>query len=1303
MLDQTIDPAEAQTLFEQAFAAHGRGEPEEAEAAYQGALEADPNHAEALHFYGILNYQQGENWRAEEFIRQSLREQPNRPQFHYHLGLVLEALGRIPEALEAFNVAVALQPEFAEARNNRCGLLRAQGRLAEAEADARAAIELRPDLGVAHTHLAWIHHAQGDSVEALVVLDLALAADEANPEIWGSKVAILLAMDRLEEVEATARQALARHPGSAPIWDQLGQALRILGRPEEAIACHQEAIRLDPENPSAYYNLANFMAHYDVGLDATELEARYLSPGLAEEERVPLAFGLGDFYAARQEPERAFQFWLEGNQIVRRRRPIMPQKVNERVASWCQAFPEETLERVRGWGHGSDVPIFVVGMPRSGTTLIEQILSAHPLVAGAGEAGSVLGLIQREIRNQEGELDPERWDHLLDPDKAERLGAYYVAQMQRLAGEGLHIVNKSPGNYPYIGLIQAILPNARVICCRRDPLDSGLSIFSKNFQSVEFSYALEDIGVVYRGFQEAMDHWRAVADPALLTEIQYEDLVADPEANVAALLVHCNLPWDDACLRFFENPRPVRTASSVQVRQPLYRGAVERWRRFGNRLLPLARTIGQEGRVEAGESFDAYSRLGKAQLQAGRYRDAVDSLRLAMMQESAPAQLHEPLGRALEGVGRMAEAKSCYRQAWEHHGGDPKLALALARVCLRSADLEEAASWLENADTGGGDTASLLERATLHLARWEWAEAEAVYETILTVAPENEEALLGLAHSSLLREAWAELAAFRSCLGRLHPDSPRRRRLEIRTLLAMDEAQAAEIEAGQLLAEEPTDGQAYLLLARSFGGQERFGEAEAACREARAMDPELIEAESLRAFFLERLGHGENARQCARHAVFGGRESVDVWYEYARVLNDQGAFDEALVAARRAAAVDPGNRGVYALQAAMLERVNRLDEAEAVLAPLQVAFPEAREVRFWAARLARRRERMDEAMAWISPSPVGSPGPAYWAELGQIQDQRGRPDEAIAAFTEANRLQAEQLAARRHPKEAYLRFVNTMDEAFGEDRIGRWEVPSVPSGWPEQPAFLVGFPRSGTTLLHHSLESHPGITVLEEQPTTAPLHQWLRERYGTVGEGIQQVTQEELRELQALYRETRDGYLEADAAGRLVIDKLPLRTVEVGLLYRLFPDARFLFARRHPCDCILSAFMQQFAPNSAMASFRSLEDAVHLYGRVMTLWKRFRENLGPLYREVRYEDLVTEFDATVTGVLDFLGMEWTDAVRDFRSAALERGAVRTTSYAQVSQPLYQSAIGRWQMYSTYFEPFLPELAPWIQEGGYETR
>ncbi|MEF8794626.1 sulfotransferase [Thiohalorhabdus sp.] len=1302
---ETIDSSAANDLVQQAFTAHQQGLTEEAEKGYLAALAADPNHPEALHFLGIFYHQSGDNWLAQDYINQSLQEQPNRPQFHYHLGLVLEALGRDLEALNAYEAALELEPRFAEALNNRCGLRRRLGRLDEAAADAKSALELQPDLAVARTHLAFILHARGDPAGALENLDQALGQDPGNAEIWSSKVEILLQMDRLEAAEKTIRQGLIQHPDSLRLHNQLGNCLRILGNTQEAIQCHEKALRIDPKDSTAYYSLAPFLAHYQVDLQIDGLEEWYRSPELSPADRPFLAFGLGDYYAAQRDYESAFQYWLEANQLVRRGKRILPVAMPNRDRAWGEAFTAEALDQCRDWGHESDVPIFVVGMPRSGTTLVEQILSAHPEVTGAGEAGDLMGLIQKEIQVQEGSLDTDRWDHFLDPEKAKRLGAFYVTQMARLVGSDSRVVNKSPGNYTYIGLIQAILPNAKVVCCQRDPLDSGLSIFSKHFAGVNFSYGLEDIGIAYQGFREAMDHWRQVADPNLLTEIRYEDLVADPEANVAALLEHCGLPWNEACLRFFENQGPVRTASSVQVRQPLYTGAVERWRRYGNRLLPLAQTVGQKERMEEPQAFSAFSRLGRKQLEAQRFKDAVESFRSALLYETDRGELHWLLGQALEGRKRYPEAYACYREAASEFGGRPEQGLTMAQVCRKAGWLPEARQRLESLEGTAPQDEEAMEWAELLLAEWRFEAAEDALVAVLGGHPGKEqEALAALLRLYLIREEWEVANPVLDALMARAPESAQVGRLAVLAFTLQGRTQEAQTTAAQLLAQYPADAEGYLVLARAYAQDEQFGDAEAACREALGVDPEFAEAAAFRGYALQRLGQPEEAGRVGRHALVLGAETAGVWYPLALTLVYQQDFGRGLQAAQRAAELEPWNRESRTLQVAILERLNRLEEAEEGLAPLRECLPKVEGVRFWAARLARRGGRPDVAQDWLPPEPVGYRHPGYWAELGQIHDQLGETDRAFAFFQKANQRQAEQPEFQRSPKDGYLRFLGTIDGAFSEKELESWGAPLPPSREGRVPVFLVGFPRSGTTLLHQILDSHPAVTVLEEEPTIAPLWRYLREDKGGIIEGVKGLNERDVAQMRALYREARDGFLGKTGMGpgSLIVDKMPLRTVEVGLLYRLFPEARFLFARRHPCDCILSAFMQLFAPNPAMANFHTLEDAAALFARVMELWERYRRLLAPGYHEVRYEDLVGDFDGVVAEILDFLGLDWDEGVRDYRSTVAARGAVSTASYAQVHQPLYQGAAGRWRAYSQYFEKLLPGLEPWIRDGGYES-
>ncbi len=249
--------------------------------------------------------------------------------------------------------------------------------------------------------------------------------------------------------------------------------------------------------------------------------------------------------------------------------------------------------------------------------------------------------------------------------------------------------------------------------------------------------------------------------------------------------------------------------------------------------------------------------------------------------------------------------------------------------------------------------------------------------------------------------------------------------------------------------------------------------------------------------------------------------------------------------------------------------------------------------------------------------------------------------------------------------------------------------------------FLVGFPRSGTTLLDTILNSHRAIHVVEERPAVRNMRNALERLPGGYPDGLAALDPADLAALRQIYFAELDRHLEPQDRSAVVVDKLPLNIIEAGLIQRIFPQARFLFAQRHPCDCVLSCFMQNFEVNDAMANFLDLGDAAVLYDKVMTLWQQYRTVLPLAVHTVRYESLVEGFEETLTPLLAFLGVGWDDGVRRYAETASRRGIINTPSYDQVTQPLYTRSLGRWQRYAEQMAPVLPILLPWARRFGYD--
>ena len=499
----------------------------------------------------VRHHHSGDLGQAELLYRQILTIDNLHAESLHLIGVVAYQMGRMDEAEANYRLALQVRPAFADASYHLGVLLQRQGRLFEAEAHYRQAIKYRQNHADAHNNLGIVLQNQGRSSDA----------------------------------EDSYRQALRAKPNFADACNNLGAVLKELGRIDEARGYMNKAINLAPDKPGYHFNLAGtkiFTAD-DPHLAQIEGLAKDAEK-LSTEEQVSLQFALGKAYEDIAEHARSFRHLLAGNAIKRR------------LCAYDEAATLKLIERIRTVftaefvGRNSlecapgDGPIFVLGMPRSGTTLVEQILASHREVFGAGE----LELFEQETRRQLGaNIFPEAIADISIND-LHCLGLGYLASLRNTTQSMLRITDKRLRNYLFCGLIHLALPNARIIHTCRDPIDTCLSCFSTLFSgSHPYAYDLSELGRYYGGYAALMEHWRRVLPEGIMLDVHYEDVVADLEGQTRRILTHCGLEWDDACLTFFKAERPVRTASAVQVRRPIYQSSVGRAESYRQFLQPL--------------------------------------------------------------------------------------------------------------------------------------------------------------------------------------------------------------------------------------------------------------------------------------------------------------------------------------------------------------------------------------------------------------------------------------------------------------------------------------------------------------------------------------------------------------------------------------------------------------------------------------------------------------------------------------------------------------------------------------------
>ncbi len=621
-----------QSALARAIELHSSGNLRGAEQQYRAILGTDPEQPDALHYLGVIGLQTGHFEAAVELLERAVRARPDAIDAIVNLGNGLTAVGRFSEAVEQLERALALGPPTATLLANLGGALAQLGRYADAVERYEGALAIEPGLAETRRSLADALVETGRPNDALVEIQKAIAAGPPSLPMQVSLGNILAATGRGEDAIRCFQEILANRPDIAPVRGNLANVLRQLGRLEEAIEHYEQVLELQPDHVETHHNLG--LAYQDLGdkdaalaayrkavtLDpkaaqswhgiamvsknafdddevATLLELEN-APDTMPEARMRLGFALGRFFENAGRYEESAGQYLLANPLRRAAFDYDIENDMHAFGNLKTRFDRAFFERWRDSGNPSDRPVFIVGMPRSGTTLVEQILASHPRVFGAGE----LTLLVRSI------IDtfpmPDGFDYTA------ALADATAEDFQRIAGKYLgglpdsdadRITDKLPHNFLNVGMIRALFPNAAIIHCRRDPRDTCFSIYKNLFGAYGhfYAYDLVELGRYYNAYRDLMAHWDAVL-PGVVHTIDYEAMIDDQEGVTRRLLDACGLEWDPACLEFYKLDRPVATISASQVREPVYRGSIGAWRNYERMLEPLLEILNVGSHVRPG-------------------------------------------------------------------------------------------------------------------------------------------------------------------------------------------------------------------------------------------------------------------------------------------------------------------------------------------------------------------------------------------------------------------------------------------------------------------------------------------------------------------------------------------------------------------------------------------------------------------------------------------------------------------------------------------------------------------------------
>lgn len=561
-----------QELFKGATAAHQAGRLDEAARLYRRILEVGRGYPDVLHLLGVIEHQSGNHAAAAALIREAIGLAAGQPAYHNNLAAALVAMKDFAAAIESAKHALTLAPDYGQARNNiaaahywRARVAQDEHRYPQAAADYRAALAADPAHAQSHCNLCFVLTMMEDYAGAVRHGRAAIAADAGYTDAHNNLGYAEHMSGDLDAAEASYAKTLAIDPGYAPAHNNLGNIFKERGLQTKAAEAFRRAIACVPDFARAHFNLADVVTFTPDSHDLARLRVQAgRVAALAPEQARYIHFAMGKALADLGEPDASFRHYLAGNAVMRR-------MIHYDEAAALKQMQEAPAQTVSGPGAPSEAPIFIVGMPRSGTTLVEQILASHPAVLGGGERRDFAAALR-----------------LCGSADARRLGETYLARLPALRPGQTRITDKLPANFLHARLIHAALPGARIVHVTRDPADTCVSGFSKLFDAgQEFTYDLAELGRYYVAYRRLMDTWRAELPAHALIEMSYETLVGDLEGETRRLLAFCGLPWDPACLAFHDNARIVQTASAIQVRRPLYASSIGRAEEVKAHIGPL--------------------------------------------------------------------------------------------------------------------------------------------------------------------------------------------------------------------------------------------------------------------------------------------------------------------------------------------------------------------------------------------------------------------------------------------------------------------------------------------------------------------------------------------------------------------------------------------------------------------------------------------------------------------------------------------------------------------------------------------
>ncbi len=675
---------------------------------------------------------------AEKSYRHIVAADPGYHPAWHALGLLAYGAGNLPLAADLVKAAVALDKKDPVYQRNYGELCRRIGRLDEAIAAGLQASKLMPRNIDAHYNLGLAYTDVKDYPRAIQAYRKALKIDPQHGLSWNNLGSALEQMgDKTAALEAYAK-AVAINPHHPEAQNNVGAIYSEQGKLDQARASFQAAIDARPDFVEAHYNLSSLKTYKKGDPHLAMLEAEYARrTSLSDHARIRYSFALGKALDDTGDYDRAFAAYEEGNRLQHALLPMDERRADVLLQRIMQVFDHDFFAARKDWQGSDKAPILIVGMPRSGTTLLEQILCSHASVYGAGELGYLNEVVSERVGAGPGKPFTDGVASLSEDDMR-KLGEEYIRRVWKLSPQSLHITDKMPANFFYLGLVHLALPNAKIIHAMRDPMDSCFSCYSRLFNdTMEFAYDQATLGRYYVRYMKLMRHWHSVLPQGRILDLRYEDMVADTETQSRRVLEFVGLPWDENCLNFHKNERLVKTASVTQVRKPIYKTSVARWKHFASHLRPLLEIVRDYRPQDEDEALPAPPTVapqaqgveltanaqhmeGIALYGQGRMDEALLRYEQALALHPDYAAALNSKGFVLQDMGRMQDALDCFDKAVRLEPGFAMARLNLGMAQLKLGDWENGwenyeARWTGSAESGKG----LHARLPCPLPQWD--------------------------------------------------------------------------------------------------------------------------------------------------------------------------------------------------------------------------------------------------------------------------------------------------------------------------------------------------------------------------------------------------------------------------------------------------------------------------------------------------------------------------------------------------------------------------------------------------------